>query len=56
MGIILIILGALGWIININGWFAVPVLLYKGLIVGGIVWQVIVILIHIITMNKFDRF
>lgn len=55
MSILLIILGAIGWVVNINGWFIVPTILYKGLIICGLIGFIVAILIHVVTVNKINN-
>ena len=55
MGILLIILGIIGWVVSVNGWFIVPVILYKGLIIGGIAWLLICLLFNIIIHRKATK-
>lgn len=56
MAIILIILGSIGWIADINQWFIVPSVLYKGALVLGTVWIVLSMIYNIITRNKINKF
>lgn len=55
MAIVLIILGILGWIVDVNSWFIVPEIVYKGLIIGGAVWLVIALLCHILVTNEISK-
>ena len=55
MSILLIILGAVGWVLNINGLLIVPPVLYYGLIIAGVVWILIVTVIDMHVSSKISN-
>lgn len=55
MEIIILLLGVLGWIISINGWFIIPAVVYKGFMILGLVWIIIKLILIIIGTIKIWR-
>lgn len=55
MAIVLIILGVLAWIVDVNSWFIVPEIVYKGLIVGGAAWLVFALLFNVFVTHNITK-
>ena len=52
MSILLVIIGFIGWIVSVNGWFIIPTILWKGCLVVGLVILAIQFLVSVFIGNK----
>ncbi len=55
MSILLVIIGIIGWIISVNGWFVVPTLLWKGCLLVGVIILAIQFLAYVVFSHKINK-